>query len=191
MDDFRAAHGRVALRPLSPQDASYLYRWLNDPRILEWYEGRDNPQSMADIETHFLAKRGSPAWGCLILEGRQPAGYIQVYPLNESDQLRYGFAPQERAFGIDLFIGESSLWNQGLGTEVMTLATRTLVSQHQADAVVVDPRVENARAIHVYDKCGFHIDRRLPHAERHEGQWHDCWLMIYRPSKAGVPSHNA
>ncbi|WP_306307200.1 GNAT family N-acetyltransferase [Alicyclobacillus acidiphilus] len=43
--------------------------------------------------------------------------------------------------------------------------------------MVMDPRVENTRAIHVYEKCGFRQVKLLPQRELHEGKRHDCWLM--------------
>lgn len=49
-------------------------------------------------------------------------------------------------------------------------------------AVVVDPRVNNQRAIRVYQKCGFQILKRLPQWEFHETESHDCYLMIFRPT---------
>ncbi|WP_376711556.1 GNAT family N-acetyltransferase [Alicyclobacillus acidiphilus] len=51
------------------------------------------------------------------------------------------------------------------------------VRECKADRVVMDPRVENTRAIHVYEKCGFRQVKLLPQRELHEGKRHDCWLM--------------
>lgn len=182
MKNFSASEGRVAIRPLADRDREDLHRWLNDPAVLAYYEGRDNPQSYADIDTHFLAMQGDPVQGCIIVIDGRSAGFLQVYPLSQGELSAYHLPAGERTFGIDLFIGETALWDQGLGTAVMMLATRTLVRDYQADAVTVDPRVDNPRAVRVYEKCGYRIHRRLEAAEKHEGIDCDCWLMVYRPA---------
>lgn len=46
-------HGELSVRPLNEGDATHLHKWLNDPRVLEFYEGRDRPHSMAMIQDHY------------------------------------------------------------------------------------------------------------------------------------------
>ena len=42
---------------------------------------------------------------------------------------------------------------------------------------VIDPHVDNPRAIRAYEKAGFRKQRVLKEHEFHEGRWHDAWLM--------------
>ena len=49
-----------------------------------------------------------------------------------------------------------------------------------ADWVILDPHVDNARAIRAYEKCGFRKIKLLPEHEWHEGKYVDCWLMGIR-----------
>lgn len=176
LEDFRVEDGPLAVRPVRPDDAVHLFRWLNDPRVLAYYEGRDRPQSWARIQSHFLSRSGNPVVGGMVLWENQPVGYLQAYPLQADDLSRYGYCLDEQIFGMDMFIGETARWGMGIGTRLVNACTDTL-ARFKASRVVLDPRVENARAIHVYQKCGFRIVKRLVQAEYHEGAWHDCWLM--------------
>ena len=47
--------------------------------------------------------------------------------------------------------------------------------------MVLDPHVDNERAIRCYEACGFHKVKKLPKHELHDGVWVDCWLMELLP----------
>ena len=74
----------VGLRTLEAEDAPLLWRWLNDPDVLTYYEGRDRPQSMEDIEENFYDEIGE-ATLCIIQFMGNDIGYLQFYPLEEED----------------------------------------------------------------------------------------------------------
>ncbi len=38
--------GDVGLRTLEPSDAGLLVKWLSDPVVLEFYEGRNRPHDL-------------------------------------------------------------------------------------------------------------------------------------------------
>lgn len=169
---------KLAVRPLVEADAPYLYKWLNDSRVLAYYEGRDRPHDMHMIRENFLVKTGdNDVSGFLVLLDITPIGYVQTYPVQGEELLLYGYHERDRVFGMDQFIGEPDLWNQGIGTELVRMVAHELIHTSQAKFVVMDPRVENVRAIHVYEKCGFMKKKLLRARELHEGEFHDCWLM--------------
>ncbi|WAH39182.1 GNAT family N-acetyltransferase [Alicyclobacillus dauci] len=154
-----------------------LHKWLNDPRVLAFYEGRDRPHDMDMIRARFLTKTdASRVLGCLVSWEGTPVGYVQAYPVTVDKQL-YGYSDQLRVYGMDQFLGEPEIWNQGIGTVLVREVSDWLLRQRGADYVVMDPRVDNLRAIHVYEKCGFKKVKLLPQRELHEGIYHDCWLM--------------
>lgn len=181
LEEFSIQSDHLVIRPLVDSDGPTLYRWLNDPKVLQYYQGRDKPSTWDDIRTHYLLKTGAPILGLMIVQDAQSVGYVQVYPLDPIESGDWEL-PEEAlpVFGMDLFIGECSLWNRGIGSEVVQRVSRRLLCHHGAQSVVVDPRVTNHRAIYVYKKCGFRIIKRLSSHELHEGQLHDCWLMLYQ-----------
>lgn len=163
------------------QDYELMSKWLTDDRVLEFYEGRDNP---FDID-RVLAKYGPCVRGedgedevvpCILEYNDTPVGYMQYYPVMKGEE--YGIEAVEAVFGIDLFIGEPDLWNRGIGARAMKMLVGYLFSALGATRVVIDPHVTNKRAIRCYEKGGFKKVKVLPRHELHEGELRDVWLML-------------
>jgi len=176
------ASGELSVRPLEPDDAALLVRWLSDPRLLRWYEGRDRPHDLQKVRTHYFPEAEERVQRCLVCWQEQPVGFVQVYPISDGERMVYGYPEGTTAYGMDQFIGEPDLWGCGIGTLLVQSVLGWLTETRCAEIVVVDPRVENKRAIHVYERCGFRLIKVLQARELHEGVWHDCWLMEYRPT---------
>ena len=172
----------ISIRRVLDDEQDYLLmsRWLTDERVLEWYEGRDNPHDLAKVrEKYGLRARGEDrVVPCLILRQGSPIGYIQYLALNEEEGTITGLDDSEGAYGIDMFIGEVSLWSQGIGTTALTALVRYLFEVLGALRLTIDPIVTNHRAIRCYEKSGFKKVKVLPNHEPHEGQRRDSWLMI-------------
>jgi len=170
-------YGALAVRELEEGDVPNLARWLSDPRVLEYVEGRDRPYDVARVREKYLARRGSRITCCIVEWDRAAIGYIQFYPLTDGEKAGYGYQRTLRIYGIDLFIGLPELWGQGIGTELVTAMTEYLSNVRKADKIAIDPRTWNTRAIHCYEKSGFRKVKLLPAHELHEGAMRDCWLM--------------
>ncbi|HET7578920.1 MAG TPA: GNAT family N-acetyltransferase [Bacillales bacterium] len=170
--------GPLTVRELRDSDEKDLIKWMSDPEVLAFYEGRDQPHDSELVQKHFYQKddRVTP---CLILFHEAPTGYIQFYSLSEKEAQAYGYTNEKRIFGMDQFIGESAYWNQGVGTTLVSTMAHYLCSELGAQKVVMDPQAWNRRAIRCYEKSGFRSVRMLPKHEFHEGKWRDCLLMEY------------
>ena len=182
MNDVYFTKGNVtALRLMRDDDSDYrlMSKWLSDERVLEFYEGRDNPFSLDKIHEKYGARalgldRVTP---CIIeYEGRS-IGYVQYYPLNEAEASECGLETIDEVFGVDLFIGESEHWGHGIGTDALSALVGYLIDTRNASIVTIDPYVSNTRAIRSYEKCGFVKSKILPKHELHEGEYRDSWLM--------------
>ncbi len=46
--------GDLLVRYVIEDDAPIMSKWLTDPEVLQYYEGRDNPQSVEMVLTHFI-----------------------------------------------------------------------------------------------------------------------------------------
>jgi aminoglycoside 6'-N-acetyltransferase len=164
-----------------PADYEVMARWLSDPAVLEWYEGRDDPFDIDRVARKF----GPRVMGeervvpCIIEHGPDPIGYIQFYPLNADQMAEYDLELQT-AFGIDMFIGEPRLWGQGLGSRALDCLARHLIEERRATVLTLDPQVSNLRAIRAYEKAGFARAKLLPDNEMHEGRMRDGLLMVRR-----------
>ncbi|MFH5185094.1 GNAT family N-acetyltransferase [Paenibacillus sp. TAB 01] len=172
----------LTVRGLLPSDAALLHRWLNDPVVLEYYEGRDRPQTDERVQAHFYSG-DDKVFRCIVEYDGCPIGYIQYYRLDEEGIRGYGLeepAAGERIFGMDQFIGEPAYWNRGVGRRLVSSMLRHLEERHRAERVVMDPQTWNGRAVACYEKCGFRKVKLLPGHEWHEGKMRDCWLMERR-----------
>lgn len=115
-----------------------------------------------------------------------PIGFCQFCILNaeyyevpEKEYNRY-IEKADLVFGIDIFIGEVSFRNQGLGTKSLRLLITALFNDYHADVILIDPKIHNARAIKCYHKCGFKDYFVVPHRELQDGIYHDSLIMGIR-----------
>ena len=169
-------NGGLIARPLVVTDRPFLYKWLNDPFVLEFYEGRNRPHTMADIDENFYDN--SEETRCIVEYDGVPIGYAQFYVVDEHERRIYGYEDmQETIYGMDQFIGEPDHWNRGIGTLLVTSVVQYLATKCDADRIVMDPQCRNALAIACYKKCGFKKVRILPRHEMHEGEMRDCQLV--------------
>lgn len=175
-----AKDGPVALRPLEEADAPLLLRWLTDRRVLEYWDGPSAVFTPQRIQEDFFEDEWN-ASRCIIQYEGKDIGYVQAYQLDGEMCKEYHYPhPELLAFGIDQFIAEPGLWGQGIGRRFIRLLLGFLEEQG-AQAVVLDPHVDNPRAIRCYEACGFRKVKRLPKHEMHDGVLVDCWLMEYIP----------
>ena len=172
----------VGLRPMLDEAADYeqLSQWLTDERVLEWYEGRDQPYPLERVIAKFSLRvlRREAVMPCFILLDGRPVGYLQYYPVSEAAD--YELESAQDTWAFDLFVGEPELWSTGIGSAALRLAVRYVFEEHGSKHCVIDPRVNNPRASRAYEKLGFTKVKVLVGHEEHEGALHDCWLMELR-----------
>lgn len=169
------------VRKLVETDKEKLAKWLSDPRVLEYYEGRDQPHDIEMVTEHFFNRENSEVTGCIIEYKGVEIGYIQFYPLEADEKEEYGYTDTPEAiFGTDQFIGEVSYWNKGIGKLLVSSMIEYLIKEKSADRVVMDPQSWNERAIACYEKCGMKKVKFLPKHEMHEMELRNCWLMEYK-----------
>jgi aminoglycoside 6'-N-acetyltransferase len=161
------------------EDYELMAKWLSDKRVLKYYGGRNNPFDLEKIIEKYSPRvlGKDKVIPCIVEFDKKPIGYIQYYELNENDKNEYELSTIERTYGIDLFIGETRYWNQGIGSLLIKAILEYLFQKERAEKVVVDPATKNQRAIRCNEKCGFRKVKLLPKHELNEGIYIDCWLM--------------
>ena len=160
-------------------DYALIAKWLTDERVLNFYEGRSNPFSLEKVREKFSPRALSEenVTPCIMEFECQPIGYLQFYP---ADVAEYEFEEHGKIYALDLFIGEPEYWGRGIGTTFVRLLLVYLFEQLGADWVVIDPHVDNPRAVRSYEKAGFRKIKILREHEMHDGKLVDCWLMAVR-----------
>lgn len=170
----------LCLRSLEFEDADLLVKWLSNPTVLQYYEGRDRAHDEELVQKHFYEDRYGITQ-CIIQYRSIDIGYLQFYVIDEEEINKYGYTDfSGKIYGMDQFIGEPSFWNQGIGTQLIKETVKYLKNVKEAKIVVMDPQAWNTRALKVYEKCGFIKKKYLKKHEYHEGQYRDCWLIEYK-----------
>ena len=174
--------GLLKVRKLEKKDNKYLAKWLSDPSVLEYYEGRDNPFDLDKVNRVFYPPNDKEEVKGIVEYSNRAIGYIQFYPLDSEAKKLYGYSTysKELIYGTDQFIGEVAYWNKGIGEMLVSSMIHFLIENQKADRVVMDPQTRNVRAIKCYEKCGLKKVKILAKRELHEGEYQDCWLMEYR-----------
>jgi RimJ/RimL family protein N-acetyltransferase len=173
----------IVIRPLKEEDKYILAKWLSDPVVLQYYEGRDCPFTTKKVEEEFF-RQSDEAVRCIFIFKGKEIGFVQYYPIDEEERDKYGYRQsKEVIYGTDQFIGETDYWNRGVGTILISALKKYLVGTLGADRLVMDPMVWNERAIRCYEKSGYKKIKILPKNELHEGVVHDAWLVEYFPAK--------
>src|SRR6185437_5004550 len=105
---------KLLVRILKEEDKFLLAKWLSDPEILQYYEGRDNPFDVEKVEEKFFKEEDDDTC-CMIEFDGEPIGYLQFYEVDEEERQIYGYDDAaEIIYGMDQFIGESAYWNKGV-----------------------------------------------------------------------------
>ncbi|KAB3525747.1 GNAT family N-acetyltransferase [Alkaliphilus serpentinus] len=142
------------------EDYSLLTKWLSDPSVAQYYEGKSKLYDMEKV----LMKFGPYARGeervipCIIEYQNTPIGYIQYYKAHpdEYDESKVvDMTKYKNTHGADIIIGETQFWNKGIGTNVIQMMIRFLFENENADIIFIDPQTWNKRAIRCYEKSGF------------------------------------
>lgn len=171
----------LIIRELTGADKSLMHKWMNDERVLEWYEGRDKPFTLEMIQEEFYELWEDEIVRVIIEYNEIPIGYGQIYRVYNEVYKEYEYEDKnEIVFGMDQFIGEPEYWGKGLGTKYIQMIFEYLINIKQADAIITDPRVVNERAIRAYEKAGFKKLHIVKEHELHEGKKWDAWIMEYR-----------
>lgn len=173
----------VVLRPMRDEQSDYerMGRWLSDERVLAFYGGRDHRVDAAGARKKYRPRTtGEESVNpCIIERFGEAVGYLQYYRVE--DFAEYGLDDVDvDTWGVDLFVGEPRLWSTGLGSSALRLIVEHLFEECDAERIVIDPHVDNRRAIRAYEKCGFEKVKVLKDHEQHDGQWRDAWLMELR-----------
>jgi aminoglycoside 6'-N-acetyltransferase len=161
MTDIDLRGPRVRVRPLEAADRVAMAAILAEPDVAHWWVHEDLVTAVADLFDDEDEVRMA-----IEVEG-EVGGMIQF-----SEET----TPDYRHAGIDLFVGAA--WQgRGIGPEAIRLVARHLFEERGHHRLIIDPAVDNERAVRAYEKVGFRRVGVLREYERHEGAWRDGLLM--------------
>lgn len=93
------AENKIHIRKIQQSDVIRLQKWLSNPDILTYYEGRDQVFTIEKIKKKFFSLN-DPIIRCIVEYEGNTIGYAQMYEVDDDSS--------HKRFGIDQFIGETS-----------------------------------------------------------------------------------
>lgn len=156
--------------------------WRNRPHVRDWWDPDDPPFTLSTATAQYRpgTRPEAEATSCVIVLDGRPVGYIQFYDWSKdaASAAEIGFVIQPGWWGLDIFIGEPDAVGQGIGTRALKLLSRYLAEKHHATAVALTVDVDNAVAIHAYEKAGFEKRSRVLDTDVRNGVRVEAWLMV-------------
>jgi RimJ/RimL family protein N-acetyltransferase len=189
VNDVIAADGDLVVRRMRDhvEDYERIVAWRNRPHVREWWDPDDPPLTLeaAIEELRAETQPSHPTSACIIEVSGAPAGFIQFYPWDgEKPYLEeVGITLPDGAWGLDIYIGEMALVDQGIGSRTVRLLSDRLFSDHAATAVALVTEAGNTRAQAAYVRAGMRPVERFLDTDLRDGQRVESILMIRdRPS---------
>lgn len=148
----------ITYRRLEDDDFELLHRWLNDPAVIEWWEGDDvSPDA---VRRDYFTEVEDEVEHWLALDEGQPFGWIQCYPVTADPEecgAWYAFGVPETAAGIDYLVGEAGERGRGRGTAMISEFVDQVVFGMHADwtHVGAGPFSANERSWRALKTAGF------------------------------------
>jgi RimJ/RimL family protein N-acetyltransferase len=153
--------GALSFIPLDESHLPLMARWRAAPHVAEWFHG-----ALTEEQTRakYLPRiRGEePSHGFVVLLDGAPLGFIQRYRAGDEDGLPEILDVDPDAHGLDVFIGDETLLNRGLGTRIVREFSDLVLQEPSVAYLIIDPDTENAAAIACYRRAGFTPLRETP-----------------------------
>jgi len=143
--------GGVRLRLLEEGDLPLTLAWRNQDHIRRWFFTPEviSPEQHRAWFEKYLERDDDFVFVIEETEElRRPVGQVALYRVDwEAGRAEYG----------RLLIGDSAAAGKGLARRATSLLLREALGRWGLDAIHLEVRADNAKAIAVYDACGFRV----------------------------------
>lgn len=154
----------ITFRPMGSADIPLYRMWAEKEHVKSvWFCGAYQP---VEAILTIVAGNGYDAPYIIEVDGKA-VGYVvscdlYAYKRLCAEPCGLFVNEPEGTYCMDLFIGEEAYVDKGIGTQVVRQFSDALLEKGKR--VLIDPSVENRRAIRCYEKAGFRAVR-----EAHDG----------------------
>ena len=150
------APGVIDFEPMQPAHFPMLWEWHLRPHVARWFAPWTPATYGEFVEQCTRMVDGlEPQRGYLVLVDGDAVGYIEGYRLDDSPELAGPLALGEDAVGADVFIADPGNTGRGLGPPVVAHFYLRMMEETGLDVGIIDPEIENQRAVRAYEKAGF------------------------------------
>ena len=142
-----------------------IFEWLSEPHIQEFW---DNSSAHRDDIINFINGRKTPSnylngifEYCIGFLDNAPFSFIMTHEehndVNTPEYIKPYISTTYRTFGLDFCIGNKKYLGKGLASKTLKEFMRffCLNIESNIGAFLIDPSVNNPKAIRAYEKAGF------------------------------------
>ncbi|MFK5883150.1 MAG: GNAT family N-acetyltransferase [Candidatus Izemoplasma sp.] len=141
-----------SFKKLEVSDFSLLLKWLNSKHVKEYWDTEVYYNDKAIYDKYYPRIIKQKIDMFIIFHLNTPIGYIQTY--NEDNIAKYKLT--EKAYGIDLYIGNTNFLHKGYGKAIIIeFVEKYIFSNKSLNYCVIDPELSNVIAQKAYYKAGF------------------------------------
>ncbi len=151
----------LVLRAATPEDLPLLQAWFSADHVRAWF-GERTPADVAEEFTAYFEGRERVFSFIVVADGR-PIGMVGWSRFGDFPDMSASYQVSDpNAANCDILIGELPMIGRGLGVLVIEKLLREHVfADGTITQCIIDPHVENARAIRTYEKAGFRFLRKV------------------------------
>lgn len=161
---------QTSLRAMTRDDLTLLHRWLNDPDIMQWWDGRDHKATFDRVEARFRRSiENSDRESHRFMIEVEKDGATRTIGMIQFSRLQ----PRAKNSQIDVLIGEPEYRDAGYGTDALRAALKHLFEDLKAHRVWHTMQAGNVRAQKSAEKIGFVKEGVLREHDQVEGKYVD------------------
>lgn len=143
---------KITFKPLAQPHLDLLCKWMDKPHVKKWW---NDGLSCLQIKEKYQQRIGSATiLPFIVYLNERPIGFIQYYFADKIDDAKW-LHERTGVVGIDQFIGEEGLINQGLGTQMIKSFIEKLAVNASIKKIITEVDPLNLRAKRCYEKAGF------------------------------------
>jgi RimJ/RimL family protein N-acetyltransferase len=125
---------KIELRPARLEDLELMLAWRSDPEIYKHFREQESPLEWEN-HVNWFVNRPPERHDLIIRYGGRRVGVVNM---NEENY-------------VGVYIGEKSLWGEGIGTT----AVDELCRRFDREAFYAEINVNNEESQKLFEKCGF------------------------------------
>ncbi len=161
----------INLKPLSLDDVSPFYEWINDDMSIKYSLSLFQSLHTKDqIDQWFHAVINDSTnfnRGIFLNDSNRLIGYAGICNISNANRSGEYF----------IFIGDRQEWGKGIGSEVTRLTLRMGFEELGLHRIMLTVSEPNYAAIKAYEKAGFKLEGRMREACFRDNQFHDKLFM--------------
>lgn len=151
-----SVRANIQFKPLNESHFDLILKWFNKPHVRAFYSLRTWTYEEVCKKLNPDLRREKQITGLIIDMNESPVGYIQSYPIKNHPWENQNLPEEiiEIAAGFDLFIGEETSLNQGLGRQIIECFLEEYIWP-KYQYCFVDPDIRNTASLRLFQQCGF------------------------------------